>query len=189
MITVTITVIFTVIRSSGALGTPAAADWFVGGRRANLIGLHEDGDLLQGPLRGQHPRGNNRIAPIDGRQDRLEDGVGFLHQNKQIVSSRTVQAGQPMLDGALAGARPTHQNLGGPMGLSELFRQGTRDDRRIGQTAIFTVISSRKSLARFRQHFSAPPRLQCRREEREMLARATGALAVARIGAGILPWR
>jgi hypothetical protein len=184
MITVTITVIFTVIRSSGALGALAAADWFVGGWRANLIGLHENGDLLQGPLRGQHPRGNNRIAPIDGRQDRLEDSVGFLHQNKQIVSSRTVQAG---LDGALAGSRPTHQNLGGPMGLSQLVRQSARDDRRIAQAAIFTVISSWKLLARFRQHFSAPPRLQCRREEREMLARATGALAVARIGAGTLP--
>ena len=32
----------------------------------------------------------------------------------------------------------------------------------------FTVISSWKLLARFRQHFSAPPRLQCRREEREL---------------------
>jgi hypothetical protein len=64
MITVTITVIFTVIRSSGALGALAAADWFVGGWRSDVLEVHQAGSLLQGPLRGQHARTNGCVAPV-----------------------------------------------------------------------------------------------------------------------------
>lgn len=147
--TVMITVMITVIRrSSNVMRLPRPS-----GRR--------------NPAGGRCPRkrGSN-VATPRCRKDCAENGIGFLDENDEMRATWPVGAGKPVLDRALGGAGPAHEDLGRPMRLTEVGDERVRDDLREGGACTITVNPARKLLARFRQHLSAPPPLHCRAEER-----------------------
>jgi hypothetical protein len=144
MITVIVTVI-TPGRGAGIVRTPAGE---AGRQGSGPLRFQQPDDLLQAARCRDHPCRDRCIAPVDSRQDGLENRIRVLHQNKKMVSARTMRTGQPALYRALSCAGPPHEDLGRPVGLPEL------GDERAGEARL------RLSLPSLRRLYRGEPLLQ-----------------------------
>jgi hypothetical protein len=116
IITVTNTVIITVI-------PPGASSCFLARRFDGQRELAHDWSAGRHARRRLHARSCRHIRPASGSQDRPEDCLRFPYENKEMIATRPVRAGKPVLHGPLSGASPVHQDLCCPVGQPEV-----RDD-------------------------------------------------------------